>query len=640
MNCMTRKSPLRKAKGFISLFLAWVILPGFYSQAQTISYDISNIPEPIKEKASVITQYSLQRYLVEDLEKATYTTRKVYTIVSEEGDNAHVIALPSTRYFNLDEVDVKVYDKFGKQVSKHKKKDMVMQATGEGLVDEGVYYFLSIATPSFPLTIEEEYVYKIKGTLSVPPFQIADPGESIVESVFEAVVPVELGLRYKPKNISIQPVERDLGKSKSYTWTVKNLPPFEYEEGAVKGIDRYPAVDIVLNKFSHYGNNGDLSSWNQFGQWIGSLYKGLDELPVDRAQFFRDLVREAKTDREKARIIYKYLQDNFRYVSIQLGIGGLKPFSATFTDQKKYGDCKGLSNYMKAALSSVGVRSHVAIINSEYNALPVDPNFPANDFDHVILCIPQKGDSIWLECTSNTAEFGKLGTFTENRNALLVTETGGVLVPTPKSKPESNQILIHSVINLQDDASGIIESNIHTTGYYTYIIDYIIKEKRDDQKESIVFSLGYKQPDDFIMTQDADKVIIKLQYAKIPEFSAGNKQFLAPNPYKVWNKVLPKAENRKLDYYFRNPFIQRDTTEIRLPDGYEVDALPKPKELKSTYAEYRSDYRFDPATRSVVSTFELKLIQHHIPAADYPQVKQFFEEVKKEDKQRVVIRKQ
>ncbi|OYW19013.1 MAG: hypothetical protein B7Z54_04810, partial [Sphingobacteriales bacterium 12-47-4] len=480
------------------LILLICIAGALLTTAQTVSYDLSSVPDSVKKDASVVTQYDIQRVIVEEQEKATYTRKRIFSVLSEQGKEALMVYVYSTKYVNLDDLELKVYDKTGKQISKYKKKDLMMEATGEGLVEDGAYYYVGVPAPSYPITLELDYIIKFKGTLNLPSFQILKPGESIVSSLFEAIVPMELGLRYRPKNISIQPTIRDIGKSKSFTWVVKNLPPFEYEEGAVSYGDRYPSVDIALNKFSHYGYQGDLSSWNQFGQWIGGLYKGLDVLPEERVQFFRDLVKNAGSDREKASILYKYMQDNFRYVSIQLGIGGLKPFSATFTDQKKYGDCKGLSNYMKAALASVGIRSHVAIINAEYNALPVEPSFPANDFNHVILCIPQPKDSIWLECTSSTAEFGELGTFTENRNALLVTENGGILVPTPKSTAEANSFLIHNKIELSADASGMIESSLRSTGAFKDMIDYILKEKRDDQKESIVFTLGFKQPDDFL----------------------------------------------------------------------------------------------------------------------------------------------
>jgi hypothetical protein len=55
-------------------------------------------------------------------------------------------------------------------------------------------------------------------------------------------------------------------------------------------------------------------------------------LAEDRKTFFKELVKNAVSDSEKTKIIYNYLQKNFRCVSIQLGIGGFKPFPALFTD--------------------------------------------------------------------------------------------------------------------------------------------------------------------------------------------------------------------------------------------------------------------------------------------------------------------
>ena len=77
-----------------------------------------------------------------------------------------------------------------------------------------------------------------------------------------------------------------------------------------------------------------------------------------------------------------------RYVNIKLGIGGLKPLPATFVDQKKYGDCKALSNYMNALLKAVGIKSYYAIINAGANEEPATPSFPGDNFDHIILCVP------------------------------------------------------------------------------------------------------------------------------------------------------------------------------------------------------------------------------------------------------------
>ena len=106
------------------------------------------------------------------------------------------------------------------------------------------------------------------------------------------------------------------------------------------------------------GNDGDLTSWKNFGNWYYNLCKGVVNLSDETKNTLKEMVKNAANDKEKMKIIYKYLQANFRYVSIQLGIGGYKPFDAAFVNQKKYGDCKALSNYMKACLDAIGINSY------------------------------------------------------------------------------------------------------------------------------------------------------------------------------------------------------------------------------------------------------------------------------------------
>ena len=132
---------------------------------------------------------------------------------------------------------------------------------------------------------------------------------------------------------------------------------------------------------------------------------------------------------------------------------------------------------------------------------------------------------------------------------------------------------------------------------------------------------------------------IKMDIEKIPEFIAGNKMFIAPRMYKQWSAKLPKAGNRRLDFYFSNPFIKTDTTVFKLPDGFIVDALPTAKNFACEYGSYKNNYWFDAAKNLVYSTAKLELTQLKIPASKYASVKTFFDEVLQEDAQRMVIKK-
>jgi len=635
------KPTTMKKKLLLAASLLLVAAPAF---VQNISYVLSTISEPLRKNAHIVTRYENSFFEVADLNEASLKIHRVVTMLDADGKDALHFAQYTSRYVSLADAEIKVYNDAGKQIGRYRKKDMATQASGEGLIEDGYYTYFSVPASNFPVTVEYKYELKFRGTLTYPSFYVLSPGVGLEIASFIAKVPKDLDLRYKEQNISLKPEVTEEGKYKIYKWTVSNLSPIENEEGAVSAESRFPAIRLAPNRFAYYGYTGDCSSWKSFGEWIGNLYKGLDELPEARKNFFRDLVKDIPDETQKIKAIYQYMQKNFRYVSIQLGIGGLKPFSAEFTDNKKYGDCKALSNYMKAALKAVGIKSYVAIINAEYNKAPVDPDFPANQFNHVILCVPQGKDTIWLECTSNTAAFGKLGTFTENRNALLITEEGGVLVPTPSSKPEDNIFALHTTVTLKADGQGEAKALVSTKGRYREMMDYMITEKKDDQKEFIVHGIGFKQPDYFNMsklsTDDLHTTAIDLSFEKVPEFIAGNKLFISLRMYKFWDRKLPKADNRKLDYFFRNPLIQTDTTVFKLPEGYTIEALPKEKELSCPHATYSTQYWFNESERAVYSTAKLVLQRHRIPAADYAAVKKFFDDIMLDEAQRIVVKKQ
>jgi hypothetical protein len=619
-------------------FLFLLVVLSFAASSQN-PYDLASVPDTFKKKANVIVHLENINLEVESLDRAVVRIKRVFTVLSEEGRQALFFNEATSKTVQLDNVDIKVYDKTGKQVGKYKKKDLTTVAYGEGLIDDGYITYLRITPPSYPVTVEYNYDQVLKTTLFLPDFYLISPKEAVMQASYTARIPQDFKIRYKAKFTNIQPVISSEGKYQTYQWAVKNLAPIEYEAGGESGGSRLPHISIQSLQFSHFGYKGDLSSWKTFGNWINELCKDLEELPQERQDFFKQLVKDAPDEREKVRRVYDYLQDNFRYVSIQLGIGGYKPFSAKFTDEKKYGDCKALSYYMKCALQSVGIRSHVAVINAEYNREPVDPDFPTNKFNHMILCVPGKKDSIWLECTSQTAEFGQLGSFTENRNALLITETGGALVATPRSEARANIFETHTLVKIDNDLSAITETKIKTTGEYSELIAAILKENIDDQKRAIVGYLGYKQPDDFeFVSKSSHEALLKLAIRKINEFNAGTKFFIGPRINKMWTSKLPVYEKRTQDFYFHHPFHQSDTTVMVLPAGFTVDALPKEKELKCDYGYYKASSWFNQAENSVYTATTLVLNKHKILAKDYGRVKTFFDDVVQDDAQRLVIK--
>jgi len=116
--------------------------------------------------------------------------------------------------------------------------------------------------------------------------------------------------------------------------------------------------------------------------------------------------------------------------------------------------------------------------------------------------------------------------------------------------------------------------------------------------------------------------------------------FVSPRIYKLWPGKLPKADNRKQDYYFSYPLEKTDTTIFKIPGGFKSEALPQPKSLKCDYASYSTKYWYDAGQNSIYSTAKLILTDHKIPASKYADIKKFFDEVLMDDSQKIVIKKE
>ena len=133
----------------------------------------------------------------------------------------------------------------------------------------------------------------------------------------------------------------------------------------------------------------------------------LDKEYADKAV---ELVKNIPVRRDKIKALYEYMQKNTRYFSVSFGIGGYQPIPANEVAKNGYGDCKALSNYMKALLKTVGIESYYTLAKAgEYQYMQAD--FPSQQFNHVILCVPDNQEMIWLECTSQTKPFNYLGKF-------------------------------------------------------------------------------------------------------------------------------------------------------------------------------------------------------------------------------------
>ncbi|MFT3823485.1 MAG: DUF3857 domain-containing protein [Chitinophagaceae bacterium] len=631
------------------LILLLLIVTGTGLAAQGIGnslnlYSAMTIPDSLKKDANAV--YRLDEAIAEVQSPAKYTLKKhkIVTLLNKDAGRHLAQYFYLTKFRKVEDVEVTLYNSFGIEIKKYKKKDFQTTTPYDEitLVSDLKLMVLEIPTPTFPCTIEVTSEEKINSYISLPHVSIGGTKESVQQFSYTITMPTEQDIRYKVRNINLTPEIIKQGTNKTYKWETRNLLARSSESHTYNGGYYAPQIEAIPNAFEYDGFKGEFTSWKSYGDWTYKLFEDNAPFSPTRTEQIKELVKNCKTDREKISLLYSYLQKNMRYVSIQLGIGGLKPFAVSFVDEKKYGDCKALSNYMRYMLKVVGINSYPALINSDYDSPPADPGFASDPFNHVILCVPMEKDSVWLECTDNEKKAGFLGNFTENKNALLITEQGGVLVPTPRSKSNNNILNTRTVVTLNKEAEAGIESSIYCSGDFYAFYSSVSKVERERQKTAFVNYLNYKVPDAFQFAPAGDSANGKLfhltlSYEQLFDFRSGNKLFFRPRVNKICDEDLKPNTERKTDYLFEFPYEKSDTTIYILPAGFSTGSLPAAKEIKTSFGYYKNEVIRNEQRNEVIVISHLSLKKNIIPAAEYSSVADFFKEVNKNEAEKLII---
>lgn len=606
------------------------------------NYKASLIPDSLKEHANAVVRLYDKKLTIKSDNRAILKEHYVITILNEDGEKFAAYDNDYNKLVSLNDISGNLYDSEGKKLKSIKKKDIsdVSASDDETFLTDVREKHFQFYWRTYPYTVEFEDEQDFNGIFFLPhwaPFE--SQKVSVQESNFIIETPSNYELRYKQFNYNggaIINADKTL-----YSWAIHNAKAYLFEPLQPDANELLPSVYVAPVNFEIGGYKGSMNTWNDLGKFIVQLNKDRDVLPEQTRQLVHNLTDTLKTKDEKVKKLYEYLQKNTRYISVQLGIGSWQPFEAKYVDQRKYGDCKALSNYMVSLLKEAGIKANYVLINSGWARRGLWEDFPAPYFNHVIVCVPNEKDSIWLECTSQTVSPGYMGTFTGDRKALLIDDDGGHIVSTPSYNAFDNLQL--RKVNASIDESGNLNADVYTT----------FTGCQQELQHGLLHDVSEKERNEYLNnalnlpTYNVDKIDYKELRGKLPSMKeylkiqspgyasvSGKRLFIQPN---LFNKEV-KLENdkpRKFDIVFRNAFRDVDTITIKLPQGYTVEAKPKSVNIENKFGKYSIDYTIVDGSIEVIRIHEHA--KARFLATDYNDLVKFYDEMYKADRAKLVF---
>ncbi len=629
-------------KLFILLvFIFLYYLPLFAADGE---YAVSKISPALLINAKVIKRMEELKFEIMESNKARYYRKVVYTILNEQGEEWAYFSKSYSKLYSIETFEGSLYDANGKKLKNLKKAD-IKDVTGsdDGLADDSRIKWHSFFYKVYPYTVEYEVEVLYKGTMFLPNWIPQENGMmSVQHSHLTVVIPAVNPLRYKMFNYKGNPVITNDKSNKLYSWEIKDLTATIPEFASPSWHTITTSVFMATEKFTLGDYQGSNASWKEFGSFIYDLKKDRDILPVDVKLKVHQLTDGIKDINEKIRILYEYMQQNTRYISIQLGVGGWQPFDANYVGTKKYGDCKALSNFMYALLKEVSIRSVYTVTGRGDDQDYILTDFPYSQFNHVILFVPFGKDTTWLECTSQTLSPGYVGSDNNNRYALAVDENGGKLVRTPNFGMKENlqtrkikAVLVDDgtlKVSANNQYNGIQQDDLHRR------INGLSKEKlKEYLQEQLDFStydinqFDYKEQKSSLPAINESLDITVSNYANI----TGKRLFIVPNIMTRSGRKLSLDSTRKYDIQLGYEYKDVDTVEIELPKGYETESIPKDVTVSSQFGKYSSSVKLKDN-----KLYYYRVIEHNsgrYPAKEYADLVKFYETIYKADRSKVVL---
>lgn len=630
---------------FIALFFTFFTLTSY---AQKSNYSILTIADSLKENANAVVRLDQMDITIGSQRSMNIKVQRIVTVFNDKGLNDIDAYQHYDKTTSVKSIEAIVYDAFGNEIKKIKKKDFRDQSavSGSTLFSDSRVLYLEYTPVSYPFTVVYNSETETSNTAFIPRWYfLGGYYVSVEKCILNVTYPNDLGFKKKEFNFSDFNIKKTVDCDTKLSYETSGILARKPEDLSPSSDDLFPKVMMGLEKFHLEGFDGTATTWEAFGKWYGDkILTGTTTLPEETKAKIKAIVGDEKDPIKKAKIIYDYVQKKSRYVNIAIGIGGWKPMLASDVDRLGYGDCKALSNYTKALLQAVDVPSYNTILYGDSDKMNIQSDFVSMQGNHMILAIPNGNDYTFLECTSQDNPFGYQGTFTDDRDVLVVKPEGGQIVRTKIYDDKGNI--------QKDKGTYTIDENGHFSGSISitsegsqYNKKYRIEMYQPTEKEAY-----YKEYWDNInnlklgkinFTNDKENVrftedvqVSAINYASI----SANKMIFAVDAFNQNTGNVKRIRNRKNPFQIQRGYLDSDEIEINLPTGFAIEFLPSNYELKGKFGEYKTEI-IKKDNNKLVYKRSMLLNKGKYSSKEYDEYRLFMEQIARNDNAKIILTK-
>ncbi len=498
----------------------------------------------------------------------------------------------------------------------HRERDVTFPTLSAGDVLEVTYRLDDTARDNLlsddfgDLTFLQDTVNRERFTYAVA----MPPGRDL-----HANIPTLAGLK---KSIDRRP---DGGRT--FVWSARKV-------GKVQPEPEMPGWAEVV-PYLHVSTQED---WAQVGDAYWQLVH--DQLvPSDQLSALAATLEQSAGSDPSARIqaAYDYVVSRTRYVGLEFGIHGYKPYPVGEILSRGFGDCKDKASLLWALLHAMGIDSRLVLLRTRRLGRIATSPASLAIFDHAILYVPSIDR--FLDGTARFFGSAELPADDQGATALVI-EPGGKtkLVTTPFVSAEDNGTSSDLVVKLAPDGSALLRGTAEING--SLAADY----RRAYQSEAgrrAVFEQGWSRSYPGLAVQDVQfepltslEKPVKIQFElAVPHFAVRRGPTWTFDPFgsgATYLETFAALAKRRFEVSLPPPFATHFRYRVEAPAGEHFGEPPADVTLDAPFGKLHISYRLDAplgkAPPQLVIDGELALTAVRIAPEQYGKFRRFLQD--------------
>ncbi len=386
-------------------------------------------------------------------------------------------------------------------------------------------------------------------------------------------LPAALELHVRQERLDVRPIVVSRPDRKIYSWTQREVPRAQQEPGMPGFTESSPYLHV-----STFADREAMGAW-----YAGFIQDQWEVTPAVRDQV-ASLVKGLSGDAEKVRAVHTWVVQQTRYVGLEFGVHGYKPYKARQIFERRFGDCKDKALLLCAMLRAAGVDACMVLVRTRNLGALADTPASLAVFNHCIAYVPSL--DLYLDGTAEYSGLHELPWQDRGVEVLLVCADGKARkATTPLDQVEDNRYDVAYTLSL---APGAADAEFAAeVGFAGQECAWVRRSYQDPDKRRELFEKGLSS--NFPGTRvgkvacgdlsDLNRSVRFALEGRLGGVARADGPGRASVP--TWLGNLDMAEqygrlaSRAFPLELAYPWRQRYAVTYRVPAGYAVEAPPE-----------------------------------------------------------------